>query len=76
MSQDYAFEMAVSAIRFGKGVTREVGMDLAELGVRHVLVITDPVLRSLAPLQTVLESLERSRVPLHHLRSRACRADR
>src|SRR6478736_3249791 len=63
MSQDYAFEMAVSAIRFGKGVTREVGMDLAELGVTHALVITDPVVRSLAPLQTVVESLERSRVP-------------
>jgi hydroxyacid-oxoacid transhydrogenase len=63
MSQDYAFEMAVSAIRFGKGVTREVGMDLAELGAKHVLVITDPVVRSLAPLQTVVESLEQSRVP-------------
>src|SRR6478736_6435223 len=63
MSQDYAFEMAVSAIRFGKGVTREVGMDLAELGVTHALVITDPVVRSLAPLQAVVESLEQSRVP-------------
>ena len=37
-----AFEMAVSSIRFGNGVTREVGMDLAELGARHVLVVTDP----------------------------------
>ena len=63
MSSDYAFEMAVSSIRFGKGVTREVGMDLAELGVKRVLVITDPTVRSLAPLQTVVESLEHSRVP-------------
>ena len=38
MSHDNAFEMAVSSIRFGKGVTREVGMDLAELGAKHVLV--------------------------------------
>src|SRR6476661_9483369 len=34
---DYAFEMAASAVRFGVGVTREVGADLAELGSRKVL---------------------------------------
>ncbi|HET9702458.1 MAG TPA: hydroxyacid-oxoacid transhydrogenase [Vicinamibacterales bacterium] len=55
---DIAFEMAVSSIRFGVGVTREVGMDLAELGVAHALVITDPTLRTLPPVATVLASLE------------------
>src|SRR5262249_11954180 len=63
MSHDIAFEMAVSSIRFGPGVTREVGMDLADLGARCVLVVTDPTLRPLPPVQTVLESLERHRVP-------------
>jgi hydroxyacid-oxoacid transhydrogenase len=58
MPHEVAFEMAVSSVRFGAGVTREVGMDLADLGVRSALVITDPVLRSLPPVQTVLESLE------------------
>jgi hydroxyacid-oxoacid transhydrogenase len=53
-----AFEMAVSSIRFGAGVTREVGMDVADLGARRILVLTDPVLASLPPVQTVLESLE------------------
>ena len=62
MSTDSAFEMAVSSIRFGKGVTREVGMDLAELGATNVLVLTDPVLRSLAPVQTVIDSLEASTI--------------
>lgn len=56
--KEIAFEMAVSSVRFGTGVTREVGMDLADLGVRRVLVLTDPALRSLAPVQTVLQSLE------------------
>jgi hydroxyacid-oxoacid transhydrogenase len=54
---DNAFEMAAAAIRFGVGVTREVGADLADLGVRNVLVLTDPVIARLPPVQTVLESL-------------------
>ena len=39
------------------GVTREVGMDLAEMGARLVLVVTDPVVAKLPPVQTVLESV-------------------
>jgi len=63
MSNDIAFEMAVSSVRFGAGVTREVGMDLKEMGARLVLVVTDPVLRKLRPVQTVLESLEQNGIP-------------
>ena len=55
--------MAASAVRFGAGVTREVGADLVELGARRALVITDPVLRDLAPVQTVVESLEANGIP-------------
>ena len=58
MRNEIAFEMAASSIRFGPGVTREVGMDLADPGARKVLVITDPVLSDMKPVQTVLESLE------------------
>ncbi len=58
MKNEIAFEMAAASIRFGSGVTREVGLDLADLGARNVLVITDPVVAHLAPVQTVLESLE------------------
>ncbi len=42
MSNEYAFEMAASNVRFGAGVTREVGEDLRDLGVRRALVVTDP----------------------------------
>jgi hydroxyacid-oxoacid transhydrogenase len=63
MTNDTAFEMAASSIRFGPGVTREVGCDLADLGVKHALVLTDPTLRALAPVHTVLESLEGARIP-------------
>jgi len=62
MRCDNAFEMAVSSIRFGTGVTREVGQDLSDMGATHVLVMTDQTLRSLKPVQTVLESLEANRI--------------
>lgn len=62
MSRETAFEMAASNIRFGAGVTREVGMDLRELGVRDVLVLTDAVVSRLPPLQIVQASLEENGV--------------
>jgi hydroxyacid-oxoacid transhydrogenase len=62
MKYDYAFEMATSSIRFGPGTTREVGMDLADLGVKRVMVLTDPVLRELPPVATVLESLSEQKI--------------
>ena len=58
MEQEIAFEMAASSVRFGAGVTREVGMDLVDLGVRRALVVTDPNLTGLAPVQKVLDSLD------------------
>ena len=58
MDHEYAFEMAASAVRFGAGVTREVGADLHALGVRRALVVTDPTVSRLAAMQTVAASLE------------------
>ena len=62
MTHEIAFEMSGASVRYGAGVTREVGMDLADLGMRHALVITDPLLRHMHPVQTVLESLEANRI--------------
>ena len=58
MEHDTAFQMATANIRYGRGVTREVGMDLADMGVRHVMVVTDPQVVKLPPVATVLESLD------------------
>jgi hydroxyacid-oxoacid transhydrogenase len=55
---DYAFEMATSNLRFGPGASREIGMDLADLGLKRAMVLTDPHLRKLPPVETVLESLD------------------
>jgi len=58
MGNETAFEMATANVRFGPGVTREVGMELADSGIRRVMVVTDPNLARLPPVATVLESLE------------------
>jgi hydroxyacid-oxoacid transhydrogenase len=55
--KEVAFEMAGSAVRFGRGVTREVGFDLADLGARRVLLLTDPVLAALPPVHVAIESI-------------------
>ena len=62
IARDSAFEMAGSAVRFGPGITREVGMDLADLGVRRALVFTDGHLAKLPPVAVVLESLTDSKL--------------
>src|SRR3954452_11322841 len=55
--RDTAFQISASNVRFGPGVTREVGMDLRELGARRTLLLVDPALRDLAPGQTVAAAL-------------------
>jgi hydroxyacid-oxoacid transhydrogenase len=62
MDREIAFEMAASSVRFGPGVTREVGMDLVDLGVRRALVVTDPSVARLAPVATVLAALDEAGV--------------
>ena len=57
MKKDTAFELATSNIRFGPGITREIGMDLSDSGVGHIMVLTDPTLAQLPPMATVLQSL-------------------
>jgi alcohol dehydrogenase class IV len=73
MNHDNAFEMAVSAVRFGAGVTREVGFELAELGARHVLVVTDPG-RGAAARRCRSRVARRQPHPAHGLRWRPRRA--
>jgi hydroxyacid-oxoacid transhydrogenase len=62
MDNDYAFEMAASAVRFGAGVTREVGADLADLGAKNVLVMTDANVSRLPVTKRVVESLDAARL--------------
>ena len=62
MDRDTAFEMATSNIRYGRGVTAEVGMDLVDMGVGNVMVVTDPVLATLPQVASLLAALDDSGV--------------
>ncbi|KAJ4423179.1 hypothetical protein N0V82_002173 [Gnomoniopsis sp. IMI 355080] len=55
--KEYAFEMAASSIRFGPGVTREVGMDLKNMGAKRVCVVTDGTVDKLTAMEQVREAL-------------------
>ncbi|KAJ2470627.1 hypothetical protein GGI02_002799, partial [Coemansia sp. RSA 2322] len=59
---EYAFEMATSTVRVGKGATQEIGMDLANLRAQRVMVFTDANIAKLHPLQAVVESMERAKI--------------
>ncbi len=54
MQFETAFTMDTSSIKFGPGVTREVGADMAAQGATRVMVVTDP---NLAPSETVAITL-------------------
>lgn len=49
--------MVSSSVRYGLGVTREIGHDAVAFGAKKVAVFTDSVLASLQPVSTTLDSL-------------------
>jgi hydroxyacid-oxoacid transhydrogenase len=51
------FTMDTSAIKFGPGATREVGADMARLGGRRVMLVTDPRLAAGETVATTLDAL-------------------
>ncbi len=57
MRYETAFTMDTSSIKFGPGVTREIGEDMAALGVKRVMVVTDSNLARGETVATVLSSL-------------------
>lgn len=56
-SKEYAFEMACSTVRYGVGVTRELGQDIQNLNAKKVCLMTDPNLVNLQPVKSAMDSL-------------------
>ena len=59
MAFESAFTMETSSIKYGPGVTREIGWDMAEQGAQRVMVVTDPNLAGSEPVAVTLEALRR-----------------
>jgi hydroxyacid-oxoacid transhydrogenase len=57
MPLETAFTMDTSSIKYGPGVTSEVGFDMATLGCRRVMVVTDPRLAASDPVEITLKAL-------------------
>src|SRR5689334_15145971 len=62
MNRETGFTMDTSAIKVGRGMTRETGYEVTRLGCRRVMVLTDPRLSSSSPVTTVMASLGEQRV--------------
>ena len=58
MANEYAVELATSNIRFGAGVTRELGMELADRGIKKVMLLTDRFLTELPAVVTARAALD------------------
>lgn len=58
MSFETAFTMDTSSIKYGPGVTREVGEDVKNLGVSRVMVVTDPSLVDHVSVTTTISALK------------------
>jgi hydroxyacid-oxoacid transhydrogenase len=59
MKLETAFSMDTSSIKYGPGVTREVGWDMEEQGAHRVMVVTDRILSDKEPVSVTLEALRK-----------------
>lgn len=57
-----AFTIDTSSIKFGPGITSEAGYELARLGAKRVLVVTDPQLVDSQAVRTAVDSLKQANV--------------
>ena len=57
MDRETAFSIDTSSIKFGPGVTSEVGHEMRRLGAGRVMVVTDPNLARSDPVLKTLNAL-------------------
>ena len=57
MTNETAFSMDASSIKYGPGVTREVGFEMRRLGSRRVMLVTDQRMARSEPVDAAMRSL-------------------
>ena len=57
MKYETAFSIDTSSIKYGPGVTLEVGFEMRRLGARRVMVVTDSTMARSDPVSVTLDSL-------------------
>ncbi|MFW9864397.1 MAG: hydroxyacid-oxoacid transhydrogenase [Candidatus Thorarchaeota archaeon] len=57
MTFETAFTMDSSSIKYGPGVTKEVGYDMKKLGASRILVVTDSNIAESEPVEVTLEAI-------------------
>ena len=62
MALETAFTMDTSSVKFGLGVTREVGFDMRSLGAKRVMVVVDPALPQSETASITLKALADERI--------------
>lgn len=62
MAFETAFAIDTSSIKYGSGVTQEVGFDMRSLGCQRVMVVTDPEMASKESVNITLSSLRKESV--------------
>lgn len=58
MTNETIFTMDTSSIKYGPGSTREVGIDMKGLGATRVMVVTDPRVAKLEPVEITMNALK------------------
>ena len=62
MDYDRGFQVTNATMRFGWGVTSEVGDDLRELGAQRVMLVIDPAVAKTPVGEVIVQSLQRAGV--------------
>ncbi len=62
MTLENVFTMDTSSIKYGPGVTCEVGYDMKALGARKVMLVTDSSLSNSKPVSITLEALRSQKI--------------